>query len=214
MGRPQTFVVEDLIDAGLALVTDEGWASMSFRSIADRLRVSPMALYRVVPDAEQLRATIANAAARRIQPPPDLEDPITTLRVWAKHAYRHLRCYPGLAAYIIHHWTELDGWLDIVEALLERAAASGLTGREAVEAVNAVFAYVLVRAQLRDSIASAPRRRLGPVRDQRERYPTILANLAEFTTAKTEQHFAAGLTALTTGLDTTWFGGRTTASRG
>jgi hypothetical protein len=126
---------------------------------------------------------------------------IPTLRVWASDAYAHLGRYPELASFVIVEWTELPSWLDIVEAFLAGAAAQGLTGAPAVGTVNAVFAYVLARAQLRDSAAAAPRRHLGPVRHDPDRYPMMRRNLAEFTTAKTEIHFQLGLDALTEGLD-------------
>ena len=66
--------------------------------------------------------------------------------------------------------------------------------------MNAIYTYVLVRCQLRDNAAAAPRRRLAPVRSQRGRFPLIRANLGEFTTAQTDKHFALGLDVLTNGL--------------
>ena len=66
MTRTQTFDVGDLAAAGLRVVESAGWTAISVRSVAERLGVSPMALYRVAPDAQQLRRVIADAAAAPI----------------------------------------------------------------------------------------------------------------------------------------------------
>jgi len=200
MSRPQTFDASDLAMAGLGVAEDEGWPAVSVRSVADRLGVSPMALYRLAPDAEHLRRVIADAAAAPIQPDADAGGLIEALRAWAPRAYRHLGRYSGLPSYLIAEWTELPSWLDIVEAFLERAETEGVVGAPAVATVNAIYAYVLLRCQVRDSMATAPRRHLAPVKAQRRRYPQIRRNIGEFTAAKTDKHFALGLDALTLGL--------------
>ena len=78
-------------------------------------------------------------------------------------AYRHCGRYPGLPAYVIAEWTELPSWLDIVETLF--ACRKGGPRRHASRrTVNAIYTYVLVRCQLRDTAALAPRRQLAPVK--------------------------------------------------
>lgn len=200
MARPQVFDLDDLAVAGLELVERAGWSTVSVRSVAEGLGVSPMALYRLAPDAQQLRRAIADAAAAPIQPRPAGVDLFDTMHAWARHSYRHLGRYPGLSSYVITEWTELPSWLDIVETLLGFANADGIVGASAVGAVNAIYTYVLARGQLRDTAATAPRRQLAPVRRRRGRYPLIQGNIAEFTTAKTDKHFALGLDVLTNGL--------------
>ena len=200
MARPQAFDLVDLASAGLDLVEAEGWPAVSIRSVAGHLGVSPMALYRVVADGQELRRVIADAAAARIRPGPDGGDVIDALHAWARRAYRQLGRYPGLAAYVVTEWTELPSWLDIVETFLAYAQSGGLVGAPAVATVNAIYAYVLLRCQIRDTFAAAPHRQLAPVRAQRARYPLIRANRSEFTTAKTDRHFALNLDVITNGL--------------
>jgi len=159
-----------------------------------------MALYRLVPDSAALSRAIADAAAvpmRSVATGAPLPD---ALHQWAVPAYGILGRYRGLASFVIHEWTELPAWLDVVEALLTHADAQGLPGEAGVAAVNAVFAYVLVRAQLRDSAARAPTRQLAPVDEDPERYPLIRASVAEYATARTAKHFEIGLDALIAGL--------------
>jgi AcrR family transcriptional regulator len=199
MARPRSFDADSLVSAGLAVARRDGWSAVTLRAVADELGVSPMALYRVARDAEQLRRRVADAAA-----PPVVGSPgaslASSLQDWAVTAYADLGRRPGLAGYVVAHWTELPAWLDVVEALLGAASGEGRDGPEAVATVNAVFAYVLVRAQLRDGLASAPHRRLAPLSDDPDRYPHLRRQRPQFARAHVDEHFRYGLTALLTGL--------------
>ena len=199
MARPRSFDATTLASAGLAVAGREGWAAVTLRTVADELGVSPMALYRVADDAEQLRRLVADAAATPVAG--DGSGPLAAaLRDWALAAHRDLCRRPGLAGYVVAHWTELPAWLDVVEALLARAAGEGRDDGDGVATVNAVFAYVLVRAQLHDGLAGAPRRQLQPLRDHPDRYPQIRRQRAEFARARVDEHFRFGLDALLAGL--------------
>ena len=195
------FDVEQLGRAGLSLVSRAGWSAVSVRSVAGELDVSPMALYRLVPDAGSLRRLIADAAADAIRPESDGTSLSALLRSWAGDAYEYLKHYPGLASFVIMEWTELPGWLDIVETLLAKVHDEGVLGVAAVGTTNAVFSYVLVRAQLHDSLISTPRRTLTPLKEDPGRYPHMFQSRSEFTVAKTDDHFTLGLNALTAGLE-------------
>src|SRR5690349_1804294 len=106
MARPLTFDLDDLVEASLGVIGSEGWDALSMRSAADALGVTPMALYRVVPDARRLRQIAADAVARQLPPPPPPSsssassgaragDLVGALRRWAHGAYRELCAYPG-----------------------------------------------------------------------------------------------------------------------
>ena len=201
MARGQVFDAAGLAAAGLAVVRREGWAAVTMRSVATELGVSPMALYRVAPDAEQLRRLVADAAADGLGPVVAGGSPLPdVLRAWAVTAYARLTGYPGLASYLVLQWTELPGWLDIVEAFLAEADEAGLSGADGVATVNAVFAFVLVRAQLHDAAAAGPRRALAPLGVDPARYPQLRRTRSEFATARTDRHFRFGLDALVAGL--------------
>jgi AcrR family transcriptional regulator len=184
--------------AGLAVVRRDGWAAVTVRSVADELGVTPMSLYRVVADAEDLRRVVGDAAAAPIGPDLSEGSLDASLHRWALAAHRHLGSLPGLAAYVVPIWTELPRWLDIVEAFLAAAETEGLTGNAAVAKVNSVFAYVLARSQFRDQVS--PSRSLGPLVGEPERYSHIAANRDQFATAHVETHFRYGLDALLLGL--------------
>ncbi|HKY68005.1 MAG TPA: TetR/AcrR family transcriptional regulator C-terminal domain-containing protein [Acidimicrobiales bacterium] len=199
MPRPPTFGADDLASAGLDVVRREGWGAVSVRSVAAAAGVSPMATYRLASDADALRRLVADAAAAGLVPV-DTGELFGTLAAWAPSAHDALARLPGLSSYVLTTWTELPRWLDIVEALLAAAEHDGLEGPPAVEAVNAVFAYVLARAGLHHAAAAAGPRRLAPLRARPDRYPLVRAHRAELTVARTRHHFSVGLDALLTGL--------------
>lgn len=199
MGRHPQFDVDALAEAGLRITSRDSWTAVSVASVAAELSVTAMALYRVVDNAEQLRQVIADSAAPKVPDSSELKL-IDALRTWAVNTHQQLNTLPGLASYVIHEWTELPNWLEIVERFLALGANEGLQGSDAVATINAVFAFVLARAQLRDSVR--PERRLRPLFEHPERYPFVAKNLTEFRNAHSEAAFKFGLDALTRGLET------------
>jgi AcrR family transcriptional regulator len=194
MARTSTFDLDDVGRAGLAVVARDGWAGLTTRSVAAELGVTPMAIYRVVPDAAALRAEVADAAAGSIQPDRHAPELVPELHRWAVGAHRHLADLPGLSAHVIGTWTELPRWLDVVEGLLVVAEADGVDGSDAVAVVNAAFAYVLARAQFREQVGYD--RDLAPLRLDPDRYPCLVANRAEYETPDVDRHFLVGLQAI------------------
>jgi AcrR family transcriptional regulator len=198
MSRKPRFDRNDLARAGLRVTRRHGWTALTLASVAAELGVTPMALYRLVADADDLKGIVADNAAVSIQPDAGDEGLIIVLHAWAIRAHAHLIKLPGLTTYVMHEWTELPTWLGIIESFLAVAERETLTGEPAVHTVNAVFAYVLARVQLRESITA--QRRLRPMRVAPERYPHIYANRRDFRTACTDIAFQFGLDALTSGL--------------
>jgi AcrR family transcriptional regulator len=199
MSRASRFDREQVALAGLEVVRRSGWEKVSTRSVSASLGVSPMALYRLVADADELLAAVADAAANGLRPPcaDSLE---ASLRIWAIRAYDALVGLPGLASFVLLHWTELPSWLEIVDELLSIANEHGVEGSVAVARVNAVFAYVLSRAQLRESVQVAPSRSLDLLDRHPDRYAFIRANRGEFLLAQSDRHFRFGLDGLLAGL--------------
>src|SRR4051812_376470 len=105
MSRRPTFDANDVAKAGLRVVRDAGWERVSVRAVASELHVSPMALYRIAPDAEALRTLVADAAAsgRAIAMGDALTD---DLGDWSRRVHRRLVRHPGLATFLVAHWTE------------------------------------------------------------------------------------------------------------
>lgn len=74
---------ERVLAAALALVDDAGLDALSMRRLAERLGVTPMALYRHVPGRRALLDGIADLVAREMAPAPGDGDRRAEVRAWA-----------------------------------------------------------------------------------------------------------------------------------
>ena len=191
-----------VLSAGVAVVRARGVDALGVRSVAEHLGVTPMALYRYVPDGEALRASVLERIRRDIPRAGGEGSSEARFRAWALEARTALGRYPGLAHDLLLHWFESEAAVDVVESLLAVAADSGLDGFACVAAANAVFMYVLMRVDAEMSVRAARvvTRKLRPVADDPARYPLAHTYASEFTTARLADHFAYGLDALLVGV--------------
>jgi AcrR family transcriptional regulator len=194
---------DSVIQAGVACVQEEGLAALSLRSLAERLGVTPMALYRHVETAEALQKAVVDEVLAKL---PAVRDGVgwsRAARSWAAAARSVLAAHPGLARHILTEWFRLPRVLDWIEALLAAAERDGMTGTPAVAAVNAIFTYVLMRAEAEQAIRSAGvvHRKLPRGARSEERWPRLEANAAEYEIARLDLHFEFGLDALLLGIE-------------
>ena len=191
-----------VLAAGAAVVRARGVDALGVRSVAEHLGVTPMALYRYVPDGESLRASVIEGVLCGVPRPAASGAPLDRFREWAVAARAELGSSRGLAHHLLLHWFESPAAIDIVESLLEVAAAADLDGFAQVAAANAVFMYVLMRVEAETSVRAARvvTRTLRPVKRDPARYPFAHRNLAEFNTARLDDHFAYGLDLLLAGI--------------
>ena len=186
--------------AGTERVRADGWERLSLRSVAAAVGVTPMALYRHIADADQLRMVVLDSIVAASAPVPDGGRLERDLHEWASTFRSHLSEFDGVAGWLLAHWTESAATLRIVEQLLSRAAVSGVEGFEAVALTNAVFTYVLMRCETERSVRSAAqvRRSLQQVTDHRD-LPRLRALSQHYATAEFDTHFSYGLNALLAG---------------
>ena len=60
-GRPPTIALDQVVAAAISIADDEGLAACTMRGVADRVGVTPMALYRHVRDKDHLLALVPDA---------------------------------------------------------------------------------------------------------------------------------------------------------
>lgn len=67
VGRPAKLTAEQIVDAAIAIIDEVGSEQLSLRAVAQRLNVTPMALYKHVGNREELELLIAGrlSAAHR-----------------------------------------------------------------------------------------------------------------------------------------------------
>ncbi len=190
---------EVVISAGTELVAESGWGELSLRAVAGRLSVTPMALYRHVPDSAALADGVLDEIASGLPGVGDSGDLGRDLDTWARSVLGHLRQYPGLAGHLLVRWFEIRPVLARIDELLERAQRDGLEGFAAVAVTNAVFTYVLMRAEAERQVRSAgtTTRNLDDAALEFEHFGALAEH---YTTAQFDAHFEFGLDALLAGM--------------
>jgi AcrR family transcriptional regulator len=192
---------EAVIDAGLSLVSTDGFAALGIRALSARLGVTPKALYRHVGGAEQLEHEVTRAIIQAIPLISSALDWPVACREWAPSARAVLVKYPGAAQYLLTRCFELTPMLVQVEALLSAALRSGRRGFDAVAAANAVLMYVLMRVEAETAVrrAGSVKRRLRDVRANPRAFPALHEHVAHYEIARFDEHFTYGLEVLLAG---------------
>ena len=197
-----TRLTEDrIVTAGVGVVRRAGWGSLSLRSVASDLDVTPMALYRHVTNADSLSATVLERVVEGLEPVGFTGDVGRDLSSWARSARAHLHRFPGTAGHLLVNWFDSPAMLSTIEALLALTEEAGMEDAEAVACVNAVFMFVLMRVEAESIVraAGAVRRRLN-LSDAKDHLPRLRRLQQHYTTARFDTHFEYGLAALLRGI--------------
>jgi len=189
-----------VINAGVDSVREHGLDGLGVRALAERLGVTPMALYRHVDTAAALESAVIEQVLAGVPPISGVETWDRGVRVWAAGARARLAAHPGVARHVLTRWFRLPQVLDWIEALLAASERSSMTGSAGVAAVNAVFTFVLMRVEAEDAIRNAGVLRRKLPRDKR-RWPRLYANVAEYEVAQLDRHFEFGLDAILRGIE-------------
>jgi AcrR family transcriptional regulator len=186
-----------ILGAGCELARRDGVEALGVRSVARVAGATPMALYRYVSDAADLRDAVLARLCESLPVGPDSIDDIPR---WA-HAFRAwLIDVPGLSRIVLIRWFEVPALLDVVEALLEVFFHVGIEGFDLVAAANSLFSYVVSRGELEEAVrASGVRRSLSW--ENADAFRPLLNSLrGEYEVARLDEHFDFGLELLLRGL--------------
>jgi AcrR family transcriptional regulator len=194
-----TLSLDSVTAAGALLVHEEGWSRLSLRSVAARLGVTPMALYRHVPNSEALSQGVIARIAEGFTDVRQSGDTLADLEWWARRAHAAILPYSGAGSMLLMAWFEVPEVLRVIERLLDVVYLGGMRDFEAVAAVNAVFMYVLMRAEAEQAIrgAGAAQRALKLAGAD---LPRLSALSEHYTTARFDLHFDYGLRVLLDGI--------------
>lgn len=186
-----------IVSAGCRLARRDGMQAVGVRSVAGVAGVTPMALYRHVADARDLRDAVLGRLCESL---PARPESIDDLRRWAHDFRAWLLGVPGLSRVVLVRWFELPALLDVVEALLEVFNRECLEGFELVAAANSLFAYVLARAELEEAVRASGVRRSLPWNQHDAGRPLLDSLRDEYAIARLDEHFDFGLRLLLRGL--------------
>lgn len=162
-GQQRTLSLPEIVEAAIAVADDSGVDGLSMRSIARRLDVGTMSLYRYVPD----KGTLLDLVLDRLSVPteawerPDLPGEGPT---WRRALA--LVAHEGRSMYLTHPWLLQVNWsrptfgpqtIASLDVVMRRLTGLDATDRERINLVTAVDGYVVgsVRAQLMYQSASA-----------------------------------------------------------
>lgn len=159
-----------IVGAGCDLARRDGVDALSVRSVARVAGATPMALYRYVSDADDLRDAVLAALCESLPARPDCVDDLSR---WAHEFRAWLIDVPGLSRVVLLRWFELPPLLDVVEGLLEVFDYERLTGFELVAAANSLFSYVLSRGEMEEAVRAAGVNRALPLDDSGSSWPLL-----------------------------------------
>jgi AcrR family transcriptional regulator len=187
-----------VVAAGARVAERVGVEAVGVRAVAGELGVTPMALYRHVGNSAALHAAVVATLVDDLPTASASDDWRADARGWAHAARAVLARAPGLAHYVLLHWLELPAVLRSVDSL---GASLEPHATDAVAAANAVFTYVLMRAQAEEQVrAEGVRRDLGTLRSHRAALPFLWRHRSRYAVARLDEHFTYGLDVILRGL--------------
>jgi AcrR family transcriptional regulator len=215
---------EAIVDAGLAIVRDEGIDALTMRRLAQALDTGPASLYVYVANRDELWKLLFDAAMASVQTEPT--DPARWREELQALAWRLVQVmaedYPGIARLAMTHIPAGDNSLRIAESMLALLKAGGVGDQAAAYAVDLLTTYVNAVAYEQSLYATV---HADPEHQEREvariaerfaslspeRYPTMAALAPQMTRGDGAERFALGLDVLINGLLSTPAEGRLTA---
>ncbi|KUI26937.1 TetR/AcrR family transcriptional regulator [Mycobacterium sp. GA-2829] len=142
MPRPRSLTSEQIADAALAVVDDDGLPALSMRTVARRLDVGTMSLYRYVTDRAQLEQLVVGRVLSAMADGMPRGAPPRRLAALAERVRAAAAGHPAVVPLLLVHRHRVPASLAWGEAVLEVLTDAGLTGRRRVIAFRAVLAYV------------------------------------------------------------------------
>lgn len=134
---------EAVLRAAIALIDDEGLDALTMRSLADRLEVVPMALYRHVRNKDDLIDGVLDRAAAEVRLPTDDLGWRDGLAALARSIRDTMLRHPAVAARVIDRPSLGPASIQIGEYGMGLLRDAGFDDRVAEQGLNLVVAYAL-----------------------------------------------------------------------
>ncbi|HEY0578672.1 MAG TPA: TetR/AcrR family transcriptional regulator C-terminal domain-containing protein [Pseudonocardia sp.] len=148
MPAPRKFTHEQLRDAALAIVDEQGLDALTMRALAARLGTGAMTIYNYVDRRDGLDGLVTSgvwaSAPLWAERHPDWRD---DLREVASGLWRAVRAHPNAIPLLLTRRTQDWTTLDQAEALLEALRRGGFRGFALLAAFRAVSGFVAGFAQ-------------------------------------------------------------------
>lgn len=207
-----------MIDAALQLADEEGLEAVSFRRLADRFEVTPMALYWHFEDKEALLGALADRVwvqaadtlGRSLEHLPGSDDGWGQLRLTLIALVDAMRPHPAVAELVPTRVLECEAGRELTELTLGFLARHGFEPGQASDLARFVLssAVMLVSTQAGIEIPEPDeraehqrRKRMALASLPPDRYPHIIASAAHLTDCESpDDYFRRGSEAIIAGV--------------
>lgn len=131
-----------IVSAALGVVRAEGLAALTMRRVADELAVTPMSLYRHVPDRQGLLLGMLDEVTHGIEQPPPQESSRDELMAVVRSIREALRADPWVVLLLANDGLASPFILPLVDRVFGSLHRVGFTTDEAVAAWCLLFQYI------------------------------------------------------------------------
>jgi AcrR family transcriptional regulator len=202
-----------VVEGALALADADGLAGVTIRRLAERLGVTPMALYWHVRNKDELLDGMAARIFDAVDPAVDPSAPWQEqLRALLGSLLAALRAHPAAATLVSTRTVSSRGSLDVTEAALDILRRAGFSPAEATQiarhALGAVVNFVagepgvVARDEAESTREARQRARLVLETLPRDRYPRLIEAAEPLSVGVDPDAFAAfGLDLLLAGIE-------------
>ncbi len=149
MPRPRSLTRSAIADAALAVIDGDGLDALSIRSVAARLGVGAMTLYRYVEGRDDIEALVVEAVIGTLdlRLPTDV-DWRQSVRTLMSRAWRAMRSRPSIVPLLLTRRQSSAASVGWGEAMLAALTAGGFEGKDRVIAFRTLLSYLIGAVQV------------------------------------------------------------------
>lgn len=153
--RRGALTVDEIVEVALGIVRQEGLGAVTMRRLADRLGVTPMAVYHHLPGKQELLRLVVERVGVDVRLPHDGRPWTDQMRHYAMRWREELHRHPGVARHLLTQDAPPATALRVLDDAVGLLADAGFDEREAARAYAALVTFVLTRVDLEEVLADA-----------------------------------------------------------
>ncbi|WP_135453707.1 TetR/AcrR family transcriptional regulator C-terminal domain-containing protein [Mycobacterium sp. DL99] len=201
MPRPRSISQTQLAAAALAVVDADGLGGLSMRTVARRLGLGTMSLYRYVADRDELEALVVDLVLGEMDPGLPQGSARRQLVELAQRVHVAAAQHPAVVPLLLTHRHRSPASLRWGEMVLGVLTAAGYGGKRRVYAFRAVLAYIFgaIEIEMLGSLTGPGTRTLAGL--SADEYPLLSETAAVAHGIQPDEEFRRGLEILLRALD-------------
>ncbi|WP_283244477.1 TetR/AcrR family transcriptional regulator [Corallococcus exiguus] len=141
-GRRPRLSRDTVVRTAVALVREQGLRQLSMRTLAERLRVTPMAVYKHVANRDELVLLCAETILQSLELPAEPQEPVAWLRLLAGRLRAVGLAHPGLMEFLLEQGPVVHTALVILDRTVSGLHAAGVPWKEAGALHNTFFSWL------------------------------------------------------------------------